>query len=157
MENFQSFFNLFNCRLEKASDGTIWICCERGSDLEFYIAGDENKPNLNLQKEAIRILKVFKVVEARVKKYLTELKEFEQIDLSPMRFDYLDYPNHVSMWQIEWIELSHIEHANQYQIYCSLSDGDLIHGTDLRDAFTYIKWAVLIQNDMPISCRMVVV
>jgi hypothetical protein len=157
MENPQSFFDLLDCRLDESSVETDWICCERGSDLEFYISGDENKPNLNLKKEAIRILRIFRVVETRAKFYLAEKKEFKKIDGSLMKFDYPNYPNHVSMWKVDWIELSQIEDMDQYEVYCSLHDGDFTQGKGFRDAFAYTRWSVLMQNDTPISYRMVLV
>lgn len=162
MENSQDFFDLFDCQLDTGSVD-IWVCCDKGSDFEFYIAGDENEPNLNLQKKAIRILKALEVVEIRVKDYLAAQEKFERTDGSlMMRFDYPDYPNHANMWKAEWVDLFDIEmdlfdieSVDQYRIHCSISGGDWIqHGsTGFRDAFEHFSWSVLIQNDMPMSYR----
>ena len=114
--------------------------------LEFYIAGDAKGINPILEKEAVRVIKNFSVVESIVKAYLAEIKSttFESTTNLVVHFNH--YPNTESLWEIMWLEFLDINQLDQYEVFCCVND-------DPGSYYDYCRWIVTLQNDTPIGQR----
>lgn len=115
--------------------------------LEFYIAGDAKGINPILEKEAVRVIKNFSVVESIVKAYLAEIKStiFESTTNLVVHFNH--YPNTESLWEIMWLEFLDVNQLDTKYFVVSMTTQVLI--TTIADGLLLYK--MILQSDSEVN------